>query len=96
MFPCTKCGLCCAKIGGVLKLKSSRFQKEIDEFPYAAKEDGSCEMLKDGLCSVYENRPNICNIGFMKEKYGLQDVDIAASCNVLIYQYGDQSKLVKI
>lgn len=38
-------------------------------FPYAAKEDGSCEKLVDGKCSVYANRPLICNMERMYYKY---------------------------
>lgn len=43
-------------------------QNILFEFPYSWNEKGECEMLKDNLCSVYENRPLICNIDeFVKE-----------------------------
>ena len=38
-------------------------QKLVDEFPYGTDENGVCMKFKDGLCSVYENRPLLCNIG---------------------------------
>jgi len=37
-------------------------------FPYDVKENGECEMLKDGKCKVYNNRPEVCNVEKMYEK----------------------------
>jgi Fe-S-cluster containining protein len=37
-------------------------QKATDEFPYGVKEDGSCEKLEDNRCTVYDNRPLLCDI----------------------------------
>ena len=66
-FPCTKCGLCCTKVnlGKWLDpdVTDDPFIKfVISKFPYKLTDDGSCEMLVDGLCSVYEDRPLLCNI----------------------------------
>jgi Fe-S-cluster containining protein len=40
----------------------------IRDFPYKAREDGSCEKLKNNLCSVYEDRPLLCNIDRMADE----------------------------
>ena len=32
------------------------------DFPYNVKADGSCEMLQDNKCLVYETRPSICRV----------------------------------
>ncbi len=94
MYPCTKCSLCCTKIGQILQKKESVFQKEIDEFPYKEK-DGVCEMLKDKICSVYDNRPDLCNIEFMSNKYGITEKENIASCNSMILKSGLTEFLIK-
>jgi Fe-S-cluster containining protein len=55
MYPCTKCGCCCRKVGLL-------FNDNQLGFPYRAKENGECEMLENNKCKVYDNRPTICNI----------------------------------
>lgn len=53
-FPCTKCGACCRSLGAV------PINKEL--FPYTTI-NGVCEKLTaNNTCSVYENRPLVCNI----------------------------------
>ncbi len=52
-FPCTKCGLCC---------------QHIDRVPELAEYDagnGICKYLSDNLCSIYDNRPDICRVDVM-------------------------------
>ena len=66
-FPCTGCGCCCKRVGTV-----KQFLTE-EEFPYNSNEDGSCEMLIDDKCSVYDNRPDICDVYKMFLK---SDMDI--------------------
>lgn len=56
-FPCNQCGLCCQNIGGIEELK------ELDDG------NGVCRYLKDNLCSIYENRPEVCRVDVMYEKY---------------------------
>ena len=63
-FKCTSCGLCCkglstALIGGA---QMDWMKPAVDAFPYKALPDGSCEKLVDNKCSVYENRPLMCNL----------------------------------
>lgn len=64
-FPCTSCGLCCKKIGDLLsnvdKMKGPD-KVMLQAFPYRARKDGSCEKFVNGKCSVYDDRPDICNI----------------------------------
>ena len=70
-FPCTQCGECCRQLGNVLA-NSSIFptvtQDLLKHFPYKPNPDGSCSKLtSDGLCSVYDNRPIVCNIKLMSQ-----------------------------
>jgi len=111
MFECSQCGLCCRNTGKVVadaKKALSEGSKSVltritSEFPFGAKENGSCEKLgEDGRCTVYENRPDICNVeksfetvgaGMTKEQYySLQ----GTCCNVMIKEAGmDEKYLVK-
>ena len=63
-FNCTGCGLCCTRMESVLNTPAPFKWMEplIAEFPYGTDEYGACMMLEDGQCSVYENRPLLCNI----------------------------------
>jgi len=64
-FPCTSCGLCCTMVGDILdnrdKVEDPLTKQLIDEFPYATHA-GVCEKLVDNKCSVYEDRPTLCDI----------------------------------
>lgn len=77
-FNCTGCGACCKLVGQMIF--DTRFRvdmgetdgvvKEIAEFPYDIREDGSCSMLNpDNSCSIYEDRPDICKVHRMYEKH---------------------------
>jgi Fe-S-cluster containining protein len=77
-FPCTGCGLCCMTAGkAVDKAKALVIGGETNElvlemavFPYKYDEGGRCQMLNDDhTCSVYENRPDVCNVETMWRKY---------------------------
>lgn len=90
------CGACCKSIQVVLDAKGGDglFQEEVDAFPYAAKEDGSCEKLTEQECSVYHERPDICNIETLRQRH-YSDMDHkqylnmrVASCGVLINRLG--------
>ncbi len=72
-FPCTSCGLCCKKVGRLLA--SGIDNQEVKEFPYKALENGTCEMYIDNKCSVYETRPNLCNVEYMGKKYRADSYD---------------------
>ena len=71
----------------------------VSKFPYKTLEDGSCEKLtEDGLCSVYEDRPIMCNIklmakfheGGVEEYYQLT----AEVCNLMIEEAGLDSEYI--
>lgn len=77
-FNCTMCGMCCKKIGQAVeasKILVSRGSEDeqiigIANFPFKCDETGKCEMLGDGnICKVYDNRPLICNVEKLYEKY---------------------------
>jgi Fe-S-cluster containining protein len=78
-YPCTQCGLCCKAIGKHLVIiemlpdsfkNTSPHYQELKKFPFEIKPDGVCSKLsEDGKCTVYENRPTICDIYKMWEKY---------------------------
>jgi hypothetical protein len=95
-FPCSGCGQCCRFIGKVLNSNvdaNTPIGALIKEFPYKPNANGDCEMLVDGQCSVYEDRPVLCNIKKMSELFYSDDpighyLDCAHVCNALI-SYAD-------
>ena len=103
-FPCTQCGLCCKLVGHTLAFRpywgDSFVGEAIDQFPYSVDENGVCEKFLDNKCSVYENRPLLCNVerlailhGFDKDNWYRIN---AMTCNSLIKQAGlDESYLIK-
>ena len=54
---CTKCGECCRHIGNIPALAGY------------ALEDGSCRFLEGNLCSIYDRRPTVCNVGKIYEEF---------------------------
>lgn len=74
-FPCTQCGQCCRMVRSMLLFKEAispgmAYYKEMNEFPYKADARGACEKLTtDGKCSVYDNRPDLCNIETIRQRY---------------------------
>ena len=49
-FQCDKCGICCKLLKGIQQLAA--FDRG----------DGVCIHLKNNLCSIYDTRPDICNV----------------------------------
>ena len=76
-FKCDKCGICCKMLTGIPQLAA--FDRG----------DGVCIHLKDNLCSIYESRPDICNVGkmyfFFKEQMSEDEYLqlMSDSCKVL-------------
>lgn len=56
-FQCDKCGICCRNIGRIPQLK------EYDDGK------GACKYLQNNLCSIYEDRPEICRVDVMYDRY---------------------------
>jgi Fe-S-cluster containining protein len=94
-FPCTQCGQCCRHISSILAHSNypTVVQDLVNRFPYEVNDDGSCSMLtEDGLCSVYDNRPIMCNINLMgqllqqsQDDWHRKQADV---CNELISNAG--------
>jgi hypothetical protein len=73
MFPCTKCGCCCKRVGKILSenKKYINYSNRNFIFPYNVDKNGACEMLNsDNTCKVYNNRPLICNIDAVVKEFG--------------------------
>lgn len=95
-YPCTGCGACCRRVGAVLAapaLPDSPLARAIAGFPYAAREDGSCEQLTvEGQCAVYEDRPLLCRVDAMREQANVPErwyyALSAAACNAMQEQDG--------
>lgn len=63
-YPCTQCGCCCHRMDQVVE--NAKYLDDEYVFPYKYDETGRCEMLTDdNLCSVYDNRPIVCNVDLM-------------------------------
>lgn len=58
-FKCDCCGLCCRHISGNI------FAEKLDAG------DGVCKFLnrENNLCTIYENRPDFCNVEKGYKKY---------------------------
>ena len=87
-FPCTKCAACCKNISHLKAI-------------LPVKEDGSCEHLVNNQCSVYNNRPLICNIQKLAEKSQIPIKKFykqnAIACNKMIEELGlDERFLINI
>jgi Fe-S-cluster containining protein len=93
-FPCTFCGSCCSHVDKAIKnAKNSNHPiwKDCGEnFPYNYDSNGKCEKLINGKCSVYEQRPLLCNINELGKLLNFDlkiwHYMIAKSCNQLIDQ----------
>ena len=64
MWKCKECGACCYFIDKAKKMGY--------DFPYKANKDGSCEKLVDNRCSIYETRPDICNVEKVRRVLGME------------------------
>lgn len=56
-FPCSQCGECCRHIDLIPELTSFN------------PGDGVCVHLHGNLCDIYEDRPEICRVDFIYDKY---------------------------
>lgn len=66
-FDCNKCGNCCKLLKKLIEHKNDvdllpEVRKMINEFPYKYNQSGECEKLVNNQCSVYESRPDVCNV----------------------------------
>lgn len=106
-FPCLVCGCCCKSIGHVVisaiagldeaertGAETHPIMEELAAFPYDILESGACSKLNGDLCSVYPERPLICDTEAMYKKYWSQImsekdyiVQAKMSCLKLIGRY---------
>lgn len=64
MWKCSQCASCC-KLAGLIVREWDRG-------------DGACKYLQGNLCSIYENRPEICRVkDYTKEK------ELNMACEIL-------------
>lgn len=67
-FNCTGCGLCCLHVDRAAEM--AKINIDLD-FPYTWDANGRCEKLDENhKCTVYENRPLLCNVERFAEVYG--------------------------
>lgn len=105
-FQCNGCGCCCKHIGNAVRILRSvvnghpgdpeidpRLQVLID-FPFNYDQSGQCEKYDEQVgCTVYENRPLICQVNsmydFYKEEltYDQYVKETQSSCNLLMDLY---------
>tara|TARA_R100000781_G_scaffold6151_3_gene6526 strand:- start:192 stop:524 length:333 start_codon:yes stop_codon:yes gene_type:complete len=104
-FPCTSCGLCCQNLSEMhtthYEQHSPIVQFLIDKFPYKISEEGVCEKFVDGQCSVYNDRPIVCNVRLGGIIQGLDQQEwyeqVAVGCNIMIKEAGlDEKYLVSM
>lgn len=91
-YPCTGCGVCCKRVDRAIKAFDLGEKSKL-YFPYKHDGNGRCEMLTDdNKCSVYENRPLICNVDALLELSGMPKQAFYAlnihSCNKLMDEDG--------
>lgn len=71
---CTACGQCCKRMDEAIKelkqlFKENDVSTRLVKFPYKWDETGKCEKLgEDGRCTIYNERPNVCNISWIQSK----------------------------
>lgn len=92
-FQCSGCSQCCRNIGTLTEEDKIRL-----EFPFNAKEDGSCEKLdENGRCLIYEDRPSICSVERTYEKFwkhkGRTKADVFIEENKICNQMIRQNRL---
>lgn len=79
-------------VGTILRNALRANQKVVRDaaarFPYEVLPNGSCSMLKDRKCTVYDHRPDICNLSKMAALTSVPEPDYyrlnAMVCNLMI------------
>lgn len=85
-FPCTQCGICCKNISHIRALK------ELD------LGNGICKYLDldSNMCKIYENRPEICNIGTMYKQYFYKTYTYSEFVRLNIKACNDMQEVFKV
>ena len=89
-FPCTGCGCCCKRIHKVrasIELLPDQIREDF-RFPYKDINNVCEKLTEDNQCSVYENRPLICDFEKIKKYFDVSDDTfnqmIVPSCNEMM------------
>lgn len=102
-FPCTSCGQCCRQIGpAIARALNNPHPNQVEillsRFPYKYDQSGACEKLIDNKCSVYDARPDVCNMEKMHIHYKITREESfqsgAAFCNRIIREAGLDEKFL--
>jgi len=104
MIDCNKCNAVCCKHVGVIIIEAMQSEKIAEEiknnfiaFPHEVNEDGSCSMLKNNRCSVYNDRPVVCNSDYIKENFfkdmnkSMYDLWMKLSCESFVNRFKGES-----
>ncbi len=88
-YPCSGCGACCHRIKIAIESLGDNNKDSELYFPYKWDATGRCEMLtEDNRCSVYENRPTICNFNKVMAMTGIPKKEFyamnIAACNMMM------------
>ena len=91
-FECIECALCCKHLDRALDRAKNPpwMQKAIDEFPWKPDATGACEKLDGNRCSVYEDRPLLCNLERAHKELNMNMTKAewftmnAQGCNILL------------
>jgi len=93
-FPCTFCGCCCSHVD--MAIENARksphpvWNNSAETFPFSYDINGKCEKLINNKCSVYEDRPLLCNLKKLGELLELDTKTwyymVSKSCNQLMDQ----------
>lgn len=89
-FNCTGCGLCCNKVGKTVlfaktlveKGNESEYINEVANFPHGFDDSGKCDRLIDNKCSIYLDRPLICNVRRVWERFHSESVSFEEYCKL--------------
>lgn len=75
-YPCISCGCCCSRIAQVVNNLGCVDKESLYYFPYDWDESGKCKKLTDeNKCSVYENRPLICNVNAIADHFLIFNIE---------------------
>lgn len=88
-FPCSACGCCCKRIKSVVEVLKLKDIHSPLYFPYDWDSNGACSKLdSQNKCTVYKNRPLICNVEKLTEFLGYDKISFykenISACNKMM------------
>ena len=64
-YPCKQCGCCCKNIPKI---------RELEVFD---RGDGVCKFFEENKCSIYENRPQLCQGDYVYHSFFFDKMSVA-------------------